>query len=354
MQAAGALQGQIGFGIVGTGSIAHTHAEAIQALAQSHGVRLVGVLGHGAEKAAAFAAQYGLPFHTADAAAFFAHPDIQVACIVTPSGAHLEPALQAIAAGRHILVEKPLEISVARTDAMLDAAQAAGVRVGGVFQARYAPGVQALRQALEAGRFGRLSLCSAAVKWHRGADYYQGWKGTLALDGGGALINQAIHAVDLLQWLAGMPTEVFAWTTRCVHQGIEGEDTVSASLRFVHGALGSIEATTAAWPGWARRIEICGETGSVALEDEVITRWEFRDTLPGDAERVTQGKEKAGSGSPKVGAAGHQRQIAEFVAALRSGGPLQVDGRAARNAVALVCAIYEAARSGRPVMLSNG
>lgn len=346
------LQGPIGFGIVGLGSIAHTHAQAIQALAQSHNVRLVGVLGRSAEKAAEFAAKHGVSFHTDDAAAFFAHPDIHAVCIVTPSGAHLEPALQAIRTGKHLVVEKPLEITVARVDEMLAAAAQAGVRVAGIFQARYAPGVQRLKAALESGRFGRLSLCSAAVKWHRGAEYYQGWKGTLALDGGGALMNQAIHAVDLLQYLAGMPGDVFGWKTRCVHQGIEAEDTVSASLRFAHGALGSIEATTAAWPGWARRIEICGEFGSASLEDEVIAHWEFRDSRPEDAEVRGGPQAPAGAHTPQIGFAGHQRQIEDLVHALRTGEPLQVEGRAARNAVELVCAVYQSAASGMPVHLS--
>lgn len=347
------LTGTIGFGIVGLGSIAHTHALAIQALAASHDVRLAGVLGRSAEKARDFALQHDVPFHTDDARAFFTHPDIHAVCIVTPSGAHLEPALQAIGAGRHLVIEKPLEITVARVDEILTAAARADVRVAGIFQARYADGVQRLKAALDGGRFGRLSLCSAAVKWHRSAEYYQGWKGTLALDGGGALMNQAIHAVDLLQYLAGMPTDVFGWKTRCVHQGIEAEDTVSASLRFAHGALGSIEATTAAWPGWARRIEICGEFGSASLEDEIIAHWEFRDARPEDAEVLSLPKAPAGAHTPQIGFTGHQRQIEDLVQALRSGGPLQVDGAAARNAVALVCAVYQSAQSGLPVHMEN-
>jgi UDP-N-acetyl-2-amino-2-deoxyglucuronate dehydrogenase len=347
------LQGPIGFGIVGLGSIAHTHAEAIRALEHSHNVHLVGVLGRSAEKTQAFAEKHHVPFYTTEAAAFFDHPDIHAVCIMTPSGAHLEPALQAIRSGRHLVVEKPLEITLARVDEMLTAAGKAGVLVAGIFQARYAPGVQKLKQALDSGRFGRLSLCSAAVKWHRSAEYYQGWKGTLALDGGGALMNQAIHAVDLLQYLAGMPTDVFGWKTRCVHQGIEAEDTVSASLRFAHGALGSIEATTAAWPGWARRIEICGEFGSASLEDEIIAHWEFRDSRTEDAEVLAGPKAPAGAHTPQIGFGGHQRQIEDLVHALRTGEVLQVDGRAARNAVEIVCAVYQSAASGLPVHLPS-
>lgn len=348
------LSGTIGFGIVGVGAIANTHAQAIKALAAKHDLRLLGVLGRSLDKARHFAENHALPFYTDNAEAFFAHPDIQVVCIVTPSGAHLEPALQAIRSGKHLVVEKPLEISVARADAMLLAAERAGIRIAGIFQARLSIGARALKKAIDAGRFGRLSLCSAYVKWHRSADYYQGWKGTLALDGGGAVINQAIHAVDLLQWLAGMPTDVFAWKSRCVHQGIEAEDTASATFRFANGALGSLEATTAAWPGWARRIEICGEFGSAAIEDDRIARWNFRDASDADAQLLAATNTAgAAANTPEIGFAGHREQIEDMVLALRTGAPLLVDGRQARNAVELVCALYESAERGLPVRLTG-
>ena len=347
----------IGFGLVGAGMIASYYVKAIAALAATHHVRLVGVLGRSEEKAAAFAQAHQIPFHTADAGAFFAHPGIQVACIVTPSGAHLEPALQGIAAGKHLIVEKPLEISVERVDAMLDAAERADVKIAAIFQARFSAGALALKAAIDAGRFGRLVLCSAYVKWQRSAAYYQGWKGTLALDGGGALINQSIHAVDLLQWFAGMPAEVFAWKTRRVHLGIEAEDTLCASLKFADGALGTLEATTAAWPGWERRIEICGEFGSAAIEDERIVRWEFREAREGDARLLAASANNvsaSGAGSPdQISFKGHQQQIADLVQALRSDTPLLVDGRQGRNAVALVRALYASAECGQPVKIDS-
>jgi predicted dehydrogenase len=346
----------IGFGLVGAGMIANYHAQAIKALAAKQNIRLVGVLGLTAEEAEQFAQKHNLPFHTADAEAFFARPDIQVVCIVTPSGAHLEPALQAIRAGKHLIVEKPLEITVERVDALLDAASEAGVKVAAIFQARFSAGARAVKSAIEAGRFGRLCLCSAYVKWQRTAQYYNGWKGTLALDGGGAVMNQAIHAVDLLQWFAGMPAEVFAWTTRRVHLGIEAEDTACAALKFASGALGTLEATTAAYPGWERRIEICGESGSAAIEDDRIVRWDFRDARPEDAElRALVAGAGGGSGaaSPdQISFAGHQKQIEDMVIALRGNTPLLVDGRQARNTVVLVRAVYESAASGVAVKLA--
>ena len=351
------VTGTIGFGLVGTGVIAHNHAQAIQALARQYDLRLVGVLGRSEEKAREFAARYAIPLASADPAAFFAQPEIQVVCILTPSGLHLEPALQAIHAGKHLLVEKPLEINLERVDAMLDAADAAGVNVECIFQARFTEGAQVLKAALEAGRFGRLCLCSAYIKWHRSAQYYSGWKGTLAIDGGGAVINQSIHAIDLLQWLVGMPADIFAWKTRRVHLGIEAEDTACATLRFPDGAMGSIEATTAAWPGWERRIEICGELGSVALEDEKVVRWDFREARPEDAEILAQAaKNTASTGagaSNIIGFENHQRQIEQMVIALRGGAPMPIGGRAARNSVALVRALYESAEQGQPIRISE-
>jgi UDP-N-acetyl-2-amino-2-deoxyglucuronate dehydrogenase len=159
--------------------------------------------------------------------------------------------------------------------------------------------------------------------------------------------------VDLLQWVAGMPAEVFAWTTRCLHGGIEAEDTACAALRFPHGALGVLEASTAAYPGWERRIELCGELGSAAIEDDRIVHWDFRTPEPGDAALRDGGAAGGtGAGAPdQIGFLGHQRQWAEVAAALRGQGGLSVAGRDARNAVALVEAVYRSAREGRPVAL---
>lgn len=343
---------RIGFGIVGVGMIADYHAQAIR---EAHGATLVGVMSRSAEKVQAFAEKHALPYSTTRIEELVTRSDIDVVCIATPSGAHLEPALAAIRAGKHVLIEKPLEITTDRVDQILKAAAAAGVRVAPVFQARFGPGARTLKAAIEALRFGQLVLCSAYVKWHRAAPYYSGWKGTLALDGGGAVINQGIHAIDLLQWFAGMPAEVFAWKTRRVHIGIEAEDTACASLRFESGALGSIEASTAAWPGWSRRIEITGERGSAALEDDRITRWDFREPWPRDEEVRTATPDpslKGGSGAANaISIHGHVRQIQDLIDSLREKRPLAIEGQEGRKAVALVNALYASAERGTPVAL---
>ena len=342
----------LGFGLVGTGMIADFHARAI---GESRVGRLAGVAGRSLDKTRAFAEKYAIPFATADVAALVARPDVEVVCITTPSGAHLDPALAAIRARKHVLIEKPIEITPLRVDLILNAADQAGVRVAAIFQGRFGPGARTVKAAVAAGRLGRLALASAEVKWHRPTSYYTGWKGLLSLDGGAVLMNQAIHGLDLLQWFAGLPAEVFAWTTRRVHTGIEGEDTACASLRFPGGALGTIAATTAAWPGWSRRIELCGEHGSLSLEDDRIVRWDFAREEPGDAAiRQAKSADVLGSGAGSPGAisiAGHVHQYQDLAAALRENRPLAVDGREGRKAVALVTALYESARLGRPVNL---
>ena len=303
------------------------------------------------ESARRFAERNQIPFWTASVEELARRPDVHVVCITTPSGAHLDPALAVIRAGKHLIIEKPLEITTERIDRILAAADLARVRVAAIFQARFSPGALAIKAALDAGRFGRLVLCSAYVKWMRRPEYYRGsWRGTVALDGGGALMNQGIHAIDLLQWYAGMPAEVTAFKTRRVHTGIEVEDTAAAILRFPGGALGTIEGSTAVYPGFRRRIEICGEHGSAILEDDRLARWEFRDHRDSDAGIIAA----AGSGDPsrsgasapdQIGHEGHRLQIRDFVEALRGGRRPMVDGREARKAVALIRSIYASAES---------
>jgi predicted dehydrogenase len=280
-------------------------------------------------------------------------PGLDAVCITTPSALHLEPALAAIRAGKHLMIEKPIDATVEGTDHILEEAARAGVRVGSIFQARFGDAARQLKAAIDADRFGRMVLASCYVKWNRTPEYYTGWKGRLSEDGGGAVINQAIHGVDLLQWFAGMPVEVFAWTTRRVHTRIESEDTSVAALRFASGAFGTIEATTAAWPGFSRRIEICGEHGSAVMEDDDIARWEFRDARPEDAQiRATRESGAMGSGAAAPMAIrfeGHLRQIQDFIDGIREQRPFFVEGREARNAVALVRAIYDSAGCGQPV-----
>jgi UDP-N-acetyl-2-amino-2-deoxyglucuronate dehydrogenase len=343
------MKNGLGFGFIGAGAIAKFHARAVAA---ATGGALVGVASRRLGSAQAFAAEHGMAFATDDVEELLKQPGLDAVCITTPSALHLEPALAAIRARKHLMIEKPLDSTVEGTDHILDAAAKAGVRVGSIFQARFGDPARQLKAAIDAGRFGRMVLASCYVKWNRTTEYYTGWKGRLAEDGGGVIINQAIHGVDLLQWFAGMPVEVFAWATQRVHR-IESEDTCVAALRFADGALGTIEGTTATWPGWSRRIEICGEHGSAVMEDDDITRWDFRVELPGDS-RIRAMCESAAMGSGaaapmNIRIEGHLRQIQDFIDGIREKRPFFIEGAEARKAVALVRAIYDSAECGQPV-----
>lgn len=343
----------LGFAIYGLGMVADFHAQAI---AHLQGAKLAGVASRNAEKTKAFAQKHNVPFSTTSLDELVARPEVQVVCITTSSGAHLEPALAAIRAGKHVIIEKPIEITTERVDEILQAARQASVQVIPIFQGRFGEGAQTVKAAIAAGRLGKLVLASAYVKWHRAAAYYTGTRGTLDIDGGGVVMAQAIHGLDLLQWFAGMPEEVFSWSTRRLYDHIQAEDTATAALKFPGGALGAIEASTALWPGWQRRLEICGTTGSIALEDDKITRWEFKDPQPGDEEtRAAKDKAAMGTGASapnSIGFVGHQRQMQDFVDALREGRKPSLDGDEGRKAVALVRALYASARNGQAVRIS--
>jgi predicted dehydrogenase len=339
----------LGFAVVGTGMIAGYHARAIQ---QTPGARLVAVVSRSAEKGRRFAAENSIPVVVSSVEEVVQRNDVHVVNVTTPSGAHLDPALAAIRAGRHVMVEKPLETTPARAEQIITLAAQYKVKLGTVFQGRFGAGALRVKAALTAGRLGRLALASAYVKWHRTAQYYETpWKGTWQLDGGGALMNQAIHGVDLLVWFAGLPSEVSGRIARRVHGGIQADDTTVAALVFPSGALGTIEATTAAWPGWSRRIELCGEHGSICLEDDHIARWEFASPEPEDDEVLSAPRDAAlGSGAGSAGGisiAGHLRQIGDFVEAVREDRAPAIDGHEGKRAVSLVHAIYESAKNGR-------
>ncbi len=343
----------IGFAIVGTGTIAAFHARAIAA---TPGTVLRAVHSRSKERLHAFAAEFGAePVEDLDE--LLRRPDVDVVCVTVPSGLHGEVSIRALEAGKHVLCEKPLEITTERIDRMSAAAGKAGRILAGVFQSRLGAGAKRLKAAVDSGRFGQLALCSAYVKWWRTPEYYSGskWKGTRGLDGGGALMNQAIHAVDLLQWLVGMPTRVSAQVRTLVHK-MEMEDTAVACLEFSTGALGVIEAATSFFPGARLRIEVGGEGGSVVLEDDRILKWEFAAPQPGDEDVTLGGRAVIGGGAsdPKaIAVEGHRLLVADLAESIRLGRPPLIDSREARNAVAIIEAIYLSARLGTAVEISR-
>ncbi len=347
-----------GIGIVGCGMIAEFHTRAIAEIA---GARVVAAFSRNpanGQKIVDLAAPQGPCALHDDYDAFLAHPGLDVVCICTPSGAHLDPAVAAARAGKHVVVEKPLEITLPRCDAIIAACDAAGVRLCTIFPSRFSPANVALKQAIDGGRFGRLTLGDTHVKWWRTQQYYDsgGWRGTWALDGGGALMNQAIHNVDLLAWLMGDVESVSALTATLAHERIEVEDTAVACLRFRNGALGVIEAATSAFPGLLKRTEIHGDRGSARVEQDDITLWEFQEPAPGDdavrAALAGGTGSKAGASDPRgIGHAGHRDQLRDFLESIDAGRPAAVDGREGRRSVEVIRAIYRSARTGGVVTL---
>ena len=345
-----------GIGIVGTGLIAKHQARAIGTL---EGARLVAVMSRDGERAREFAREFGCKAY-ADEQEFLSDPNVSIVSICTPSGSHMESAVAAADAGKHLMIEKPLEVTLDRCDRIIDAAHRHGVTLGGVFQSRYFESSGLIRTAIERGRFGRLVLADAYVKWFRPQSYYDqgGWRGTCLLDGGGALMNQSIHAIDLLQWYMGPVESVQAVTATLGHERIEVEDTAVATVRFRNGALGVIEGSTATYPGFLKRIEISGTAGSVIQEEEDLKTWTFSEEEAGDEDIRLQHSTLTGSGGGAsdpgaIGMAGHRRQFADFIRTIERGTPYELNGEEARKPVAIVLAIYESAANGRPVAVST-
>ena len=341
---------KIRFALIGAGNIGRIYGDAF---AHVPDAEIAVVCDPVIAAAEALAGKVGAAY-TGDYAEAVTRTDVDAVVVATPSGTHAEIAVAAAEAGKHLLVEKPLDITLERVDAIVAAAEKTGVTLGSVFPLRFSAGVHKTRLALAAGRLGRLALADVFVKWYRPQSYYDGsWRGTWALDGGGALMNQSIHQIDLAQWLAGPVTSVIGRTATLAHE-METEDTASAVLTMQNGALGVIQGSTASWPGDQARVELHGDRGTIALEEGRIVRWNLEDASPAEEEAMLNLETGGGTGAADPTAIGyekHRRQIADFVGALREGRPPAVQGAEGRRAVEIILAIYRSAESGLPVSL---
>ena len=345
----------VGFGSIGCGNIGPIHAAAIDEVPEAELIAVSDVV---IESASNLTERFPAEVYT-DYRDLLARDDVQAVSLCVPSGLRAELAEACAAAGKHILSEKPLEISTERIDRIVAAADNAGVLLGCIFQSRFADGPQKIYEALAEKRFGKLVLGDAYVKWHRTQEYYNSgaWRGTRKIDGGGALMNQGIHQIDLLLSFMGPVKSVFARTDTVGHEGIEVEDLACALLTFENGAMGVIEGSTAIWPGHSARIEIHGTNGSVVTEEGEVRFWKFREEKEGDAAIQANLDKKSdlgsGAGDPLASLRheGHRRQIEDFARAILEGRPPAVDGREARRAVELIEAIYRSAELGAPVEL---
>ena len=356
----------IRIGLIGLGAISPSHAFAI---AQTEGCRLSALCDVRGEAAAEAGDTHGVPWFT-DTEAMLAADVVDAVTICTPSGLHLEPALKAIAAGKHVLVEKPLEITTERVDRIVSAAEESGVTLASVFQSRYTPAVQRLKHLVDGGLLGQIHSGSAYIKRYRTQSYYDSgdWRGTWEIDGGGCLMNQGIHCVDLYLWFMGPVTEVRAITETMARE-VEVETLALSLVTFASGARGVVEGTTLAYPEFAPFIEIYGSRGTLAFSEERLLHLELLDPTP-DEERAREellalgdrleeasaaSDEQAPPGTPMVGVdQGHTPIFEDFVQAIRTGTRPLVDGHEARRAVEFICAVYASgSQNSRPVLLGT-
>ena len=333
-------------GLIGGGNISETHARAARAIP---GVEIAAIFGTNVEKVGRLCREYGgKPFSNFDE--FLAHRPMQLVAIGSPSGLHAEQGITAARQGLHVLTEKPIDITIERADALIAEAHKAGVQLGVFFQDRYKPDILSVKNAVVAGALGKPILVDARVKWYRPPDYYSNsrWRGTWALDGGGALINQAVHTLDLMLWIFGEVRVVQA-TCRTTLHAIEAEDTLIAMLEFANGALGVLQAATSAFPGYPRRLELTGSEGTLIIEQDRLLAADLKGPFP-DLLKSSEAEKNPSSFSPVVSdARGHQAVLEDFLRAIRTNTKPRCDGKEGRRSLALVQAIYEACRTGERV-----
>src|SRR6266576_3845747 len=328
-------------GLIGGGNITETHARAARAIP---GVAISAIHGTNSEKIACLSREHGgTPYQ--DFAAFLKHRPMDLVVIGSPSGLHATQGIAAARQGLHVLTEKPIEISTARADILIEAAKQSNVHLGVIFQDRLKPHIRQLKNWVDQGLLGKLLFVDARVKWYRPPEYYASsrWRGTLALDGGGALINQGVHTVDLLLWLLGDVVRVQARTATQLHK-IEAEDTAVAILEFASGALGIFHSTTADYPGYPRRVEISGSEGTVILEHDRIIAANLRNT-PAATESAALDKNQSASTAVVSDFRGHQAVLEDFLQAIQQNRASACDGLEGRRSIALIESIFRAAKT---------
>lgn len=335
------------FGIWGCGLISKFHADAIGQIA---GAAVSGAYDVNTSAMERFCQTYGAEGYS-DQQSFTASEKIDAICICLPSGLHYDAAMACIRNKKHVVIEKPITLNVRQANAIIAAAEENGVQVCVISQLRYTQAVAEIKKVIEAGKLGRITLANAIMKYYREPAYYAGssWRGTWAMDGGGALMNQGIHGVDLLQYLMGPVTAVSAVAKTLLHN-IQTEDTLTAVVEYGCGAIGTIQATTSVYPGYSRRIEICGTKGSITLCEDTIAVWD----VPGVENPVPEnlGMKNASFAKPDgMDCMLHARQLEDFVASIWQNTPVWVNATEGKKSVEIICAIYESAKTGKKVYL---
>jgi predicted dehydrogenase len=338
--------------VVGTGVVGEWHIRLIPKIPNCSLIAVCDVVPEKAKDALDKNGLVGIPIYSDVREMLRRERSLDVVHVCTPSGDHLDPVLAAMEAGKNVICEKPLEIQLDRIDQMIAAAKSHGVRLAGIFQNRWNDANRSIKQAADEGRFGKIAWAGCFTPWYRPDKYYEdgGWRGTWKLDGGGAVMNQSVHAIDLLQWIAGPVRRVSAYAASRIHPNIEVEDTLSAALEFHSGAFGTVMGTTAMFPGLPPRIEIGGE-GGTAISENGLRFFTFRDQRQSDAELLrtlspAQQGTAGGASNRDVKLEMHLRNLQHILAAWDEGRDAETAAPEARKAVAIVLAMYESARGG--------
>ena len=333
------------FGIIGGGGISDTHARAVSEL----GLVISAFYGANRRKVDELSKKYGgTAFPSLDD--FLNHQPMDAVIIGSPSGLHAEHGIACAKRGLHVMVEKPIDITLEKTDALIEACNRNRVKLGVCFQDRFSSDSMRIKQLIDSGGLGKPILVSGRVKWYRPPEYYSNsrWRGKLDLDGGGALMNQGVHTVDLLLWLLGDVKRVYAKALSALHD-IESEDTLVATLEFTNGALGTLEAATSVYPGYDRQIEITGSEGTLIFKHDRIVTADLKKPLEGGLQSNPSDTNQSSSSPIVSDITGHKKIVEDFVNAVQTNGTPRCDGTEGRRSVQLVQAIYESARRGQPV-----
>ncbi|OGF51134.1 MAG: hypothetical protein A2231_00710 [Candidatus Firestonebacteria bacterium RIFOXYA2_FULL_40_8] len=336
---------KLGFAIVGCGNILSSHGDGVLGTPEAE---LICVVDTDEPKAKAAAEKYKTKYYTS-IKDMLKDPAVDVVTIALPSGLHMNAAIEAMESGKHVISEKPLEITLEKIDKMIAVSKKTKKYLAGIFQSRFMDSSLSIRKAIQDGQLGKMVLGDAYQKWYRSAEYYKsaGWRATWELDGGGALMNQAIHAIDLLMFFMGEVESVTAYAETLVHK-IPVEDTAVAILRFKSGALGTIEGTTSVCPGEERRLEVHGTKGTVILTGMEKILWK----LEGQPVKEEGNKTEGGVADPKaITKKGHTAQFNAFTKAILAGEVPPVTAEESRKSVELILAIYKSAKERREIKL---
>lgn len=332
------------FGIAGCGNIAGMHAEAV---IHSDESELVAAHSRNKKNLHPFCEKFEIQGYT-EYSEFLGHSGLDGVIICTPSGTHLDYGKKAALAGKHVIVEKPIEISVQRGEELLKACDENKVKLAVIYQNRYIKDVLRMKTVIEGGEIGKIFMANAFVPWFRDQEYYSGskWRGTLDLDGGGAVINQSIHTLDLLQWMAGDLSKIAAFKGTYTHEGIQAEDNAVASILFENNSIGVFTASTSIVPAQKRSVEIFGERGTALLKGDIFTLKTGKGSS-GDRESG----EAVGADDPLAGMSfqDHMRQYEEILQAINNDEDPPVSGREALKSLAVVEALYKSANESRAV-----